>query len=51
MNQPMLLASTPSAETIREKAAEVVSRPEYQLDRGLSEGSQSFLSDDSVLDS
>lgn len=39
----MLLAAAPSAEAIRRKAAEVVSRPDYQLEQGLDEGTQSLL--------
>lgn len=37
-----MLASLKSPETIRQTAAEVVSRPDYQLDRGLDADSQAF---------
>jgi hypothetical protein len=38
----MLFAAAPSAEEIRRKAAEVVARPDYQLDSGLSDESMSL---------
>ena len=38
----MFLATTPPPETIRQKATEVVARPEYQLEQGLDEGTQAL---------
>ena len=42
MSWPALLATSPQPETIRQKAAEVVARPEYQLEQGLNEETEAF---------